>query len=282
MLESILHRSRSVYLLFSLLIVSALSQAAESEYTFGVVPQQSATQLAEAWSPLLAEVSRRSGVTLRFRTNAGIPEFEKRLALHEYDFAYMNPLDYVIYHDVANYQAILREKGRKLKGIVVVRKVSEFHSLEDLQGKRFAYSAPGAFAATQLVQAELARRGITVNASFVLSHESVYRAVAAGVYAAGGGIPRTFESLPEEIRGQLRVLSTTDGYSPHALAVSRTVPDSIRSKVVSAFLSLDSDDQGRALLEPLAFKGLIPAQDVDWNDVRALGLTSSQPPKTSR
>ena len=65
---------------------------------FGIVPQQAASRLAEDWAPLLAEISRRSGVPLAFRTAPSIPIFEERLGLGDYDLAYMNPYHYVVFH----------------------------------------------------------------------------------------------------------------------------------------------------------------------------------------
>lgn len=70
---------------FALLAASASgSRAAGAQeargYTFGVVPQQSATRLARDWVPFLTAVSKRSGVDLRFATATDIPTFEACLA----------------------------------------------------------------------------------------------------------------------------------------------------------------------------------------------------------
>ena len=44
-------------------------------YTFGIVPQQSASRLAEQWGPLLEYLSDKSGIELRFKTAPSIPKF---------------------------------------------------------------------------------------------------------------------------------------------------------------------------------------------------------------
>jgi phosphonate transport system substrate-binding protein len=44
------------------------------------------------------------------------------------------------------------------------------------------------------------------------------------------------------------------------------------AKVLAAMVSLASDEAGRHLLLPLAFKGLVVAQDKEWNDIRALDI----------
>ena len=165
-----------------LLSAISLARAAPPEQTLsmGIVPQQSVSRLAEEWGPLLAEVGRRAGVTLVFRTAPGIPVFEERLAQGDYDLAYMNPYHYVVFHKANGYQAFAREQNRKIRGILVVKKASSYHQLADLKGRTVVFPAPAAFAASILPQAEFGRLHIPVEAKFVASHDSVYRAVAAG------------------------------------------------------------------------------------------------------
>ena len=248
------------------------SQAQQESLTFGVVPQQAASRLAEDWGPLLAEVSRRCGLTLVFRTAPNIPAFEERLARGEYDLAYMNPYHYVVFHKASGYRAFARERERRLKGIVVVRKDSTFFKLRDLAGKTVVFPAPAAFAASILPQAEFGRLKIPVESRFVASHDSVYRSVASGLQQAGGGIERTFEAMPAEIRDQLRVLSETPAYTPHAFAAHPRVPAAAVERVLKAMISLADDEAGRRLLTPLAFKGMVAAQDPEWNDIRSLDI----------
>ncbi len=252
--------------------LSALAQPQQKSLSFGVVPQQAASRLAEDWGPLLAEVSRRSGVSLVFRTAPNIPAFEERLATGDYDLAYMNPYHYVVFHKASGYLAFAKEQERRLKGILVVRKDSAVLKPADLAGKTVVFPAPAAFAASILPQAEFGRLKIPIETRFVASHDSVYRAVASGLHEAGGGIQRTFEAMPTDVREQLRVLSETPGYTPHALAAHPRVPAAIVERLRMAMASLADDEIGRALLAPLAFRGLVAAQDREWNDIRALDI----------
>ena len=247
-------------------------QAAQKPLEFGIVPQQSASRLAEDWGPLLAEISKRSGVALVFRTAPSIPGFEERLSKGDYDLAYMNPYHYVVFHKASGYRAFAREQDRKIKGILVVKKDSSYRKPADLAGKTVVFPAPAAFAASILPQAEFGRLKIPIEAKFVASHDSVYRAVASGLQEAGGGIQRTFEATPPEVRDTLRVLSETPSYTPHAFAAHSRVPAEILAKVLAAMTSLSADEAGQRLLAPLAFKGIAAAQDKEWNDIRALDI----------
>jgi phosphonate transport system substrate-binding protein len=251
---------------------------APASLTFGVVPQQSASTLAQLWTPILQYLSKQTGYSLPFKTAPDIPEFERRLAAGEYDLAYMNPYHYTVFHRSPGYQAFAKEKDRRIQGILVVRKDSPYQRPEDLAGQTLVFPAPAAFAASVLPRVSLTRQGIAFTAKYVASHDSVYLAVAKGLYPAGGGIKRTFDTIAPETRDQLRILWTTDAYTPHAIAAHPRVPAAVVRKVQEAMTAMHQDPQGRALLEASGFQGIAPAQDAEWDDIRALGITELDQP----
>jgi phosphonate transport system substrate-binding protein len=262
-----------ILVLAAFLIIFRPSFAAEKVYTFGVVPQQAASEMAETWLPFLAWVSAKSGVTLRFVTAPDIPAFEARLAKGEYDLAYMNPYHYTVFHKKSGYEALAKEKDRKLKGILVVRRDSPIKDIKELNGATLVFPAPAAFAASILPRVALRREGIGFASKFVSSHDSVYLNVAHGLYPAGGGIVRTFEMLDEPVRRDLRVLWTTPAYTPHAIAGNAKLPKEVAKKLQDAFASMADDSAGQKMLKLIGFKGIEVAQDADWNDIRQLNIS---------
>ena len=240
--------------------------------TFGIVPQQATAVLARHWVPILDEVGRRAGVQIGFRTAPDIPTFEGRLAAGDYDLAYMNPYHYTVYHQSPGYLAFAKERGLRLRGILVVRKDSPVTDIAALRGQPVAFPAPAAFAASILPQAALRQAGIPIEPHFVRSHASVYLGVARGLYPAGGGIERTFENTAPETRDQLRVLWQTREYTPHAFAAHPRVDPLLVRRVRDAMVALADSPAGAALLAAIEFKGIDPATDAQWDDVRALGI----------
>jgi len=240
--------------------------------TFGVVPQQSASRLAAMWSPILARVSEDLGVRVEFRTTKDIPTFEACLAAGIYDFAYMNPVHYTIFSESGGYDAVARQSDKKLRGLLVVSQDSDIASIQDLEGANIAFPSSGAFGASVVPRAELRARGISFSPEYVRSHDSVYRAVAAGLMPAGGGVQRTFGAIEEELRAQLRVVYSTDGYTPHAIAAHDTVPVEIRAALLSILLDISTNAPD--LAASIGMNGFERALDDDWDDVRSLGLTA--------
>jgi phosphonate transport system substrate-binding protein len=245
---------------------------AEDVYTFGVVPQQSATRLAQIWLPFLASLEQETGYKFKFATAKDIPTFEACLSDKAYDFAYMNPYHYTVVHETAGYEAFAHQADKKLKGILVTRTDNAVSELKDLDGTTLAFPSPAAFGASVVPRAELSARDVSFEASYVKSHDSVYRAVALGVFPAGGGVLRTFGNLPEDLKSQLRIFYQTDGYTPHAFAASPALPADVRQKVAAALTGLSD----AAVLKPLGMSGFVPADNATWDDVRALNLTDGQ------
>jgi phosphonate transport system substrate-binding protein len=237
---------------------------------FGVVPQQSATKLAKRWVPLLNYLSEKTGYTIHFETAKDIPTFEQRCANGEYDLAYMNPYHYVVFHENPGYKAVAKENLKYLKGIIVVRNESPFENLANLDKSELAFPAPAAFAASIITQANLKEQGIQYTARYVLSHDSVYRAVAKGLFAGGGGVPRTFNNIDPEIRSQLRVLWTSKGYSPHAIAAHPKVSEEVVMRILHSMKTMHLDPQGRQILNNLTFKGIVEADNKEWEEIHAL------------
>ena len=242
---------------------------------FGVVPQQSAKKLAQTWSPVLAYVSEHSGIDIVFATAKDIPTFEHRVMNGEYDIAYMNPFHYVVYHELAGYEALAKQRNNSIQGILVAHKDSAIEELAQFSEQTIAFPAPAAFAATLIPQAMLEAEGIDFSSRYVSSHDSVYLNVAHGFAALGGGVKRTLQATDESAKAQLRIIWESPGYTSHAIATSNKVNQETRTKLLEALLSMNDNPEAAALLKAINFKGFVGAENADWDDIRALNIDRS-------
>jgi phosphonate transport system substrate-binding protein len=264
----------TTFILFVSFSSFAIAAQTDKPLLFGIVPQQSASRLAKMWVPFLARLSEETGLDIKFATMKDIPTFEECLAQGTYDLAYMNPYHYTIYSEKAGYRAFARQKDKLLQGIIVTRIDSPEKTLQDLRNRKIALPSPAAFGASVLPRAEMKSQGIDFEPVYVKSHDSVYRSVAAGFYPAGGGVQRTFNSMPEELRSQLRIIYRTQKYTPHAFAASGNLAPERVKAILQGMLKIAQTDP--ELLEPIKMKGFEAATDRDWDDVRGLGLSASQ------
>jgi phosphonate transport system substrate-binding protein len=260
-------------LLAAVLAVSALPAAAEEPvYEFGVLPQVATAKVAEMWVPLLDKLSEKSGVKLKFVTAPNISEFGTRAAAGAYAFYYHNTLAYVQQDD--RYAAFAREIGAKTIGVLVVSKDSKLKSLKDLKGKTIAIPSAGSFGAAVLPLYAIQQEGgleLQKDVKVVVagSHEAGYQAVLQDKATASGGLTRTFELLPAELRANLKIFYTTKAYSPLPFAARKDVPASVVAKVQKALIEIGRDPANAPLLEALNMKkGFEAAKPSDWDDVR--------------
>ncbi|QSP93970.1 phosphate/phosphite/phosphonate ABC transporter substrate-binding protein [Marinobacter salinisoli] len=269
---------RVIFLLSAILVsvpgVASAQQSAPKVYTFGVVPQQASEKLARQWLPLMAYLTEKTGSTVRFATAPNIPEFERRLADGVYDFAYMNPYHFTVFSEDPGYSAVARQSNHVIRGIIVVSSDLKIGAVEELAGQSVAFPAPNAFAATLITRAHLDEAAPGYQAEFVKSHDSVYRSVAKGLFAAGGGIVRTLNEVEPEIREQLEVLWLSPGYTGHAIAAHPRVTPQTKALVEQALSQMHESERGRSILEELDMKGFQAAANTDWDDVRDLGINA--------
>lgn len=245
---------------------------AAAAYSFGIGPQQSASELAKRWTPILQYLSERSGINLQFRTAKDIPTFQQQMRDGTFDFAYINPYHYLLFRKSAGYTAFAHEREGKLIGVLVVHKDAKIRELAQLEGQTLAFPAPNALAATWLPLQTLKAQGVEVNVQYVNSMDSVYRSVAKGLFPAGGGELRTLGAIDPEIKSQLNILWTSESLPPFAFAAHPRVPKEIVMRVQKAMQEMEQQGAGQALLKAINIKGLEAANDSDYDAMRKLNI----------
>ena len=252
---------------------STVGMAEPRTYVIGVVPQFEPRRTVEIWQPILDQIYLRTGIKLVLRPSPSIPEFEQQFSDGVFDFAYMNPYHLLVANRKQGYRPILRDVGRELYGIVVVKKDSPLSSVKALDGKKVAFPAPNSLGAALIPRAEFKRKfNIKVQELYVKSHSSVYLNVVLGLTEAGGGIQKTLDRQPKEIRDQLRVLYKTKSVASHPIAVHPRVSRDIRVKLTSAFMELGATVQGRSMLADVPFKRIGTTSMKDYYNLRRMRL----------
>ena len=264
-------RQAVLSVLLGVLAQSACAEPAAA-YSFGIGPQQAATELAKRWMPIMRYLSEKSGVPLQFRTAKDIPTFQQEMIDGVFDFAFINPYHYTLFHKAAGYDAFAREKDGRLVGILVVKRNGPIHEVGQLAGVAAAFPAANALAATWLPLLHLKEKNITVTPQYVNSMDSVYRSVAKGLFPVGGGEMRTFGTIDPEVKQQLRVLWSSKALPPFTFAAHPRAPKDAVAKVQKAMEEMDRDPQGQVLLKTINFKGMEISSDDDYNVMRAMNI----------
>lgn len=254
-------------------IAAAATPSPLPRYSLGVVPQYDARQLHSVWQPLADALGRRLGIELSFTGSPSIGAFEQAFMDGAYDFAYMNPYHALVAYRTQGYVPLARDTARALTGILVVRRDSDIHSLADLDGHRIAFPSPNALGAALIPRAEFARiHHLNIQPWYVGNHDSVYLNVVLGQVAAGGGVRRTLDEQPAQIRSALRIIYETQPVPAHPIVAHPRVPAELRRRMQAALLELGRSAEGRALLAGVPIQSIGPASIADYLPLEALGL----------
>lgn len=242
-------------------------------FLVGVVPQFEVRKLHAIWRPILDQLEVQTGHRFELRGSPSIPEFEREFAEGRFDFAYMNPYHLVVANDKAGYLPLVRDQGRQLNGVLVVKKGSGITHPAQLDGKAVAFPAPNALGASLQMRQELTDRfQIQINPYYVRTHDSVYLNVLLGKAAAGGGVQKTLDQQKSQYRENLEIIHETEKVAPHPFAALPSVPLAVREQVQSALLELGQTEEGRRLLARVPIARIGKASMADYEPLRAMGL----------
>lgn len=270
-MRTLLHTVVTVWLAC---LFSAQTSAEQRVYTVGIVPQFEAHTLHAIWHPLLDRLEQETGAHFSILGSTNIPAFERDLAHGKFDFAYMNPYHLIVANEQAGYVPLVRDHGRQLQGVLVVKKGSTYKSPKDLQGKTIAFPAPNALGASLQMRQELTDIfGITFEPRYVKTHDSVYLNVLLNEADAGGGVQKTLNQQRPEYQSALEVIYRTKKVAPHPFCASPTVPENLRSAVTTAFMKFGESESDRELLSNIPIKRIGLATLKDYQQLKDINLS---------
>ena len=257
---------------FALLACVPWAVASEPVLSFGIPPQQSATELAKRWTPIMQYLSEKTGLPVQMKTAKDITTYQQMVMEGQYDIAFMSPISYIEANKAQGYRAMVKEKGAKSSALIVVHKDSQIKSLAQLHGQVVAFPSKTAFMATILPMKQLEEKKVAIHPQYVVSMDSVYRSVAKGLFLAGGGEGRTFGALDPEVKSQLRVLWQFKGLPSFPFFAHPRVAPATVAKLQQAMVEMGNDPQGQALLKAVNIKMLEKAEDREYDMVRKMNL----------
>lgn len=247
-----------------LLVIAAAHAHAEESYSFAVVPQYEQRKLFAIWKPIVDDVARRAGVSLKLVATLTVAEFERELSKGSFDFNYANPYHILRESRRQGYLPLVRD-GTPLQGILVVARDSPLRGPADLDGKTLAVPSPNALGASLLLRSDLEQLfKVSVGMLDVKTHSSVYLNVAKGLADAGGGVQKTLAEQDDAVRDALRVVYTTRPMPSHPVSAHPRVAGPVREAVRRALLDLAATPAGQALLAEVPMTRPVAASIDDY------------------
>lgn len=226
------------------------------EYVFGVHPLHNPQRLHEVFSPLMTYLSKNIENSLfKLEASRNYAAYDKKLYAGKFDFALPNPFQTVNAMKKGYKVFGKMSDDHNFRGIILVRKDSQIHSIADLKGKIVSYPAPTALAATMMPQYYIQTQGVDVmkeiDNRYVGSQESSIMNVFFKHSAAGATWPFPWISLSRErpeLAEQLEVKWQTEPLPNNGLVVKPDIDKQVVEKISSLLFNLHTHDEGKLIL----------------------------------
>ncbi|HEY6095100.1 MAG TPA: phosphate/phosphite/phosphonate ABC transporter substrate-binding protein [Gallionellaceae bacterium] len=263
-----------------LLLCLALPAHAAEPLKFGVANQRPVMLTAQVWNPILAYVSKKSGVPLVLAMGKTATETTDLAASAQLDFVYTNTL-FTPQRDKIGFHAIARFNSPPIRGQIIVPEQSPIHQLSELDGKKLAVPTRESFISYALQMHALKRAGAKVETVFTGSQEGGFAQMANQRVDAAVGNSKIIESYAAREGMRYRAIFTSAAYPDLPIMAHPRVARSTVEKVLAALLGMSHDPEGRRILDdanailmaeqPLAF---VRAKDRDYADYRRFYLNA--------
>lgn len=235
-----------------LFVLSACSvstaNAADTQLSFGVVPQRSVILTAQYWNPILKYLEKKSGVPLVLKVEKTAPEHSRQVGLGRYDLVYTNHF-FTKANARAGYRVVARPAGPAITGEIVVPEGSPIARLEDLAGREVGFPSPAAFVAYAVPFDVLTRKGIRVKPVFAGNQEGIMAQLKAGRVAAAGVNSQVMQSYANREGWRYRSVWQSPEYLNLPIAVHPRVAAGTAAAIVDALVNMSHDPEGLQILE---------------------------------
>ena len=263
---------RKVFILFIFIIYSSISSA-NDEIIFGSVAMDIPAVMHKRLKPLTKYLSEKlnRNVLLKLSPNMGVAI--RDTATGAVDISYLTPVAYLRAHKKGNAQLIAKTvtNGKaSFKLMIVVKENSPIKSIEDLQGKSFAFGDEKAL----LQRATVVGSGIKLEQfkeyKFIGHYDNIARAVMNDDFDAG--ILKDTMAYKWEGKG-LRILHSSPALPPYNIVASKNVSKAVLNELKSIFLSLNkSNPEHLKVIKAIdkKYDGFAATSDAEYDVVRKL------------
>ncbi len=250
-------------------------------------------QAAGAWRTLFAAVGERAGISLEWLEHPAPRPLHELWQRNDLGCAFVCGYPWVAWYGADRPLALAaplpsnpRSEGRAVYwSDIVVRTDAAFERLEDLFGRRMAWTAADSQSGHQALRTLLAERSggqplFSATVGPLLTPRCVVEAVLAG-QADAGPLDSFWHDLLRRHEGalaaQLRTVARTPLTPMPLLACAATMPADARERLIAALLAVGGSDDLAALREPLQIEGFAR---VDGADYELLAQRAAQADRT--
>jgi phosphonate transport system substrate-binding protein len=254
---------------------SGYSQSSEKVLKVAIIPHRSNLGNAQAYSNFFSELERETGITFQWLGSKTYEDVINKIKTGEADIGYVGPFAYVVAQDSFGVKLICRtlSKGREefYNSIIITRKDSGIHRLQDLKGKRFSFTDLKSTSGYLFPMAQLKRSGIFQEDfsefKFLKRHVNSLLAVYKGHVDAGATSSTAISKIDINMN-ELQILWRSEPIYRGPWIARKDLPDDGFVKIQQAMLKISQSLKSEEIFNELSTKGFVMGKDSDYDNVR--------------
>jgi phosphonate transport system substrate-binding protein len=245
----------------------------------GLIPEQSLFKQMDRYEPLARYLARRTGIEIQLVILSRYGNIISNFQSAKMDGAFFGSFTYALAHVKLGVDVLARPEGldgaSTYHGLIFVRKESGISSLEQMQGKRFAFVDKATTAGYLLPLAYFQQhkknyRAFLREYYFTGTHEDAIYDVLNKKADIGAAKNTVFDRLAQSdkrISEELVVLAKSPEVPENALAVRKGLDGALKSRIQNELLTMDSDPEGAQVLKAFGARRFILTRNSDYRAV---------------
>lgn len=272
---------KTVLILLALTAMTATTSQANKDWpdqlTFGVIPVASSRNMSDSFGNLNDHLKKELGIDVKLQMAGDYAGVITGMQHNHIDIAYLGPKSYCEAAKRANAEALVVEVGQSgvagYHGYILTKAGSGLKSIEDLKGKKWAFTDPHSTSGTLVPTIHFNNINIDPEKYFSRviysgSHEASILSVKAGKVDGASTNDLDFDRGlgTHWTKDDFNILWKSDLIPGSPMAVRRDLPVSLKKAIQNAFLSYNDKDG----LEKLKISGFQKANDGLYDGIREL------------
>ncbi len=271
----------TVMVLFTLATLTTASAAVKEGWpetlTYGVIPVASSRNMSDSFGGLVQHLEKELGIKVKLQVAGDYAGVITGMQHGHIDLAYLGPKSYCEAATRAGAEALVVEVGQSgvagYHGYIITKAGSGLNSLDDLKGKKWAFTDPHSTSGTLVPTVYFNKINIEPEKYFgkVIysgSHEASILSVKAGKVDGASTNDLDFDrGLGSHWNKEdFNIIWTSDLIAGSPMAARADLPASLKQAIQEAFLSYQDKDG----LEKLKISGYQKADDKLYDGIREL------------
>jgi len=258
-----------------LFVQSGYSQPPEEVLKIAIIPHRSNLGNEHAYSKLFRELTNETGMQFKWLGSKTYDDVIKKIQTGHADIGYVGAFSYVVAQDSFGVKIICRTfssgKQEFYNSMIITRKDSGIHSLQDLKGRRFSFTDPQSTSGYLFPLAQLMASGVSENdfseVRFLKRHANSLIAVYKGHVDAGAISVTAFDKVDIKM-DELEVLWKSEPIYRGLWITRKDLDDELFNKLQQAMLKMSDSPKSEAVFNKLTTKGFVTGKDSDYDNVR--------------